>query len=358
MRLNLQARKITAPDSMTGNYLIIQWHIFAKQELHKEPIMKKYLLIAGSCLILNFASAQSNHTIIITKTEKDVIPEGITIDPVRGTIYVSSIAQKKIIGIDSNGVNQDFITTNQDGFLEGLGMKIDPKNHWLWAVSNERQGKWFISKVHVFDLRTHSVKQQYILKDTARHLWNDLILHPNGRVYITDTYGSSIYEVDPAKQKLNVFLNDSLIALPYGICFNGNNKIYIATYSHGLIQLDPATKKISALKAYADSVKAYNLDGLLYWNNTIIGVYNGATDNKDNAIMQYSLNDAGNKIISERTIDKGNDHFHEPTTAALLGSKLYILANSYLSAYNTNHESVNGIEDKLGPITILVYELK
>jgi len=320
--------------------------------------MKKYTLIAGILIILNSASAQSNHTIILTKTEKDVIPEGITIDPFKGTIYVSSIAHKKIIGIDSNGVNQDFITTNQDGFLEGLGMKIDAKNHWLWAVSNEKQDNWFISKLHAFDLRTHSVKQQYILKDTTRHLWNDLIIHSNGKVYITDTYGSSIYQVDPEKQKLDVFLKDSLIAWPNGICFNANKKIYVATYSHGLIQLDPATKKLSQVKGYTDSVKAYNLDGLIYWNNTIIGVYNGAADNKDNAIVQYSLNDAGNKIVSERTIDKGNEHFHEPTTAALLGSKLFVLANSYLSAYNTNHESVNSIEDKLGPVTILVYELK
>jgi streptogramin lyase len=320
--------------------------------------MKKYTLIAGILIILSSASAQSNHTIILTKTEKDVIPEGITIDPVKGTIYVSSIAHKKIIGIDRNGVNKDFITTNQDGFLEGLGMKIDAERHWLWAVSNEKQDKSFMSKVHAFDLRTQSVKQQYILKDTTRHLWNDLIIHPNGKVYITDTYGSSIYQVDPEKQKLDVFLKDSLITWPNGICFNANNKIYVATYSHGLIQLDPATKKLSQLTGYADSVKAYNLDGLVYWNNNIIGVYNGAADNKDNAIIQYSLNEKGDKIIGEKLIDKGNELFHEPTTAAFLENKLYVVANSYLNAYNTNHESVKGVEDKLGPVTLLVYELK
>jgi hypothetical protein len=37
--------------------------------------MKKFTLIAGILIILNSASAQSNHTIILTKTEKDVIPE-------------------------------------------------------------------------------------------------------------------------------------------------------------------------------------------------------------------------------------------------------------------------------------------
>ena len=318
--------------------------------------MNKYLLIV-SCTIFFSLSARSQRT-VFTKSEKDIIPEGITIDPATGKIYVSSIAHKKIVAVGKNGTTEDFIKPNQDGFLEGLGMKIDLKKRWLWAVSNEKQDRWFISKVHAFDLTTHSVKQQYVLKDTARHLWNDLIVHPNGRIYITDTYGSSIYEVDPVKQKLNVFLQDSLIEWPNGICFHPSNKIYIATYSHGLMQLDPSTKKLSQLTGYADSVKAYNLDGLVYWNNNIIGVYNGATDNKDNAIIQYSLNERGDKIISEKVIDKGNELFHEPTTAALLENKLYVVANSYLSAYNTNHESVKGIEDKLGPVTVLVYELK
>jgi streptogramin lyase len=319
---------------------------------------KKYLFIAGSLISFVSGFAQINNKAISTKTEKDVIPEGITIDPVKETIYVSSIAHKKIIAIDPGGTSEDFIKSNQDGFLEGLGMKVDAKKYWLWAVSNEKQDNWFISKVHAFDLTTHTVKQQYVLKDTARHLWNDLILHPNGRVYITDTYGSSIYEVDPEKQKLEMLLRDSLVAFPNGICFHPNNKIYIATYSHGLMQLDLSTKKLSQLKGYADPVMAYNLDGLVYWNNTIIGVYNGAAENKNNAIVQYSLDSAGDKIISERIIDKGNDLFHEPTTAALLKDKLYVLANSYLSAYNANHESAKGIDDKLGPVTVIVYDLK
>ena len=128
-------RVILSPVTMPN----IPGHIFVKQELINQSAMKRYLLIAGSVMVFVSASTQTNHTIIFTKTEKDVIPEGITIDPVKGTIYVSSIAQKKIISIDSNGINEDFIKPNQDGFLEGLGMKIDAKKHWLWAVSNEKQ---------------------------------------------------------------------------------------------------------------------------------------------------------------------------------------------------------------------------
>ena len=75
-------------------------------------------------------------------------------------------------------------------------------------------------------------------------------------------------------------------------------------------------------------------------------------------MVQNSLNSNGDKIVSEKIIDKGHKTFHDPTTTALLGNKLYVLANSYLTEYNANKESVAGISDKLGPVVVLVYDLK
>jgi DNA-binding beta-propeller fold protein YncE len=320
--------------------------------------MKKFLSSFISLLIVLDLAAQSVAKVITTKTEKDVIPEGIAIDPASGMIYVSSIFLKKIIAINNNGSHKDFIKSGQNEFLEGLGMKIDRKTQWLWVVSNQKQDNWYLSCVHAFDIKTGSVKQKYVIKDTARHLLNDLILYPNGKIYITDTYDASIYEVDPVKQQLNLYIKDSLIAWPNGITYNVNGKVYLATYSHGLIQLDLPSKKLTPLKGYTDSTKAYNLDGLVFWNNNIIGVYNGAETNKSNSIVQYALNKSGDKIVGEKIIDKGNELFHDPTTAAILGNKLYVLANSYLGEYNANKESAKGISDKLGSVTIIVYELK
>jgi outer membrane protein assembly factor BamB len=319
--------------------------------------MKKILsCFIGLTIVLNLA-AQSGAKVITTHTEKDVIPEGITINPANGMIYVSSIALKKIISINNDGSHKDFIKSGQDEFLEGLGMKIDLKSQWLWVVSNQKQDNWFISRVHAFDIKTGSVKQKYAIKDTVRHLFNDLILHPDGKIYITDTYDASIYEVDPIRQQLNLFVRDSLIAWPNGITCNAKGKLYVATYSHGLMQLDLQTKKLTPLKGYTDSTMAYNLDGLVFWNNNIIGVYNGAETNKGNSILQYALNNNGDKIVSEKIIDKGNELFHDPTTAAVLGNRLYVLANSFLGEYNANKESAKGISDQLGPVTIIVYEL-
>jgi hypothetical protein len=337
-----------------GKSIFGQTHYFG----NKSSKMKKSLCCFIALLMVLDLAAQFRPRVITSHTEKEVIPEGITINPANETIFVSSIELKKIIAIDKNGSHKDFIKSGQDAFLEGLGMKIDAKKQWLWAVSNQKQDNSFISCVHAFDINTGALKQKYVIRDTIRHLLNDLILHPDGSIYITDTYDSSIYKVDPAKQTLRLFIKDSLIAWPNGITCNTKGQVYIATYSHGLMQLDVSSKKLTPLKGYTDSTLAYNLDGLVFWNNSIIGVYNAAKTDKDNSIVQYSLNNSGDKIVSEKIIDKGNELFHDPTTAAMLGNKLYVLANSYLGAYNANKESAKGISDKLGPVRVLVYELK
>jgi DNA-binding beta-propeller fold protein YncE len=310
----------------------------------------RILTSAMAVLALNIvsASAQTPYHTILTKTERELIPEGIAINPVDGKIYVSSIALKKIIAIDSAGTHKDFIKAGQYDFLEGLGMKIDQKKQWLWVVSNPKKGRG-TSYVHAFDLKTGKVAQRYDVKDTAVHLLNDLILHPNGKVYITDTYASRVYEVDPSQKKLKVLMNDRILDGANGIAFNEQGKVYIATRD-GLLQWNVTTTKLIPL-TFANSKRALWLDGLVYWNNTIIGV-------ADNAIVQYQLNKSGDQIVSDEIIDEKNSHFHEPTTIALFNEKLFAIANSNLAVYNNNNESVLGIEDKLGPVVILVYPLK
>jgi streptogramin lyase len=319
--------------------------------------MKKLIAIITRLFITTSCYSQQKEQVILTNSEPDIIPEGIAVSN-NGTIYVTSIAGKKILVIDEKGHTADFITSGQDGFLQGLGIKIAEQKQWVWVVSDEKQGDRYISKVHAFDISTKKVRQQYSIEDTARHLFNDLTPDASGKIYITDTYGASVYEVDPSSQKIHLFIQDSLIAFPNGIASNNKGEIYIATYSHGLMKLDLLSKKLAPVKGYTDSAKAFSLDGILYYKNSIIGVYNGAERNSNNAIVQYDLNSEGNMIINERVIDIGNKYFHEPTTMGIYNNKIYIIANSYLADYNANKESVDGIKDKLGSVTILVYKLE
>jgi len=312
-----------------------------------------FLLVSGN--------SQVTPKVITTSSEKDLIPEGIAVDPRTGKMYVTSIASHKILTVDTNGNCKDFILSDEYGFLEGLGMKVDVKRNLLWALSNKRNGKWFTSQVHAFDLGSSKAKHFYSIKDTIPHLFNDLDIDEQGNIYLTDTHYSAVYFLDTRKRKLDLCLRNNLTMYPNGIALGKNNQLFIATYKNGIVKIDLKKKMSGLLIGVKDSIKSHGLDGLVFSNNSLIGVYNyniyDSTGFAICAIIKYSLNEKGN-VIKEELIDNDNPHYVEPTTLCVTGKKLFVLANSHLAAYNANKESTKGIEHQLKPITILQYQLQ
>ena len=302
------------------------------------------------------SSAQQNPVVITLKNTETSIPEGIAADSKTGDIYVTSINLHKIVVAKKDGSYRDFIIPGAEGFGEGLGIKIDEKRNRVWAASNKKESNWFISQVHVFDKSTGGVTHVFIYKDTISHLFNDLVIEKNGNAWITATNSSKLFYADTRSGQLSLAINDTLIKYPNGIELY-KNKLYIATYGSGLIVYDIEKKRLDKLKGYNNATYAFNLDGLGIYKNSLLAVYNTDSLNSNNAVIEYRLDKTGSAIVEEKIIQKGHPLFREPTTLAVAGNKLYVLANSNLGIYNANKESVAGVEQKLSPITILVYDL-
>jgi len=315
--------------------------------------MKYFLLLIIAFITLTASSQQK-----ISTTESTLIPEGISINPKDGTIYISSIARHKIIRINKSGKVENFIEEGEEGFLEGLGLKVDPKRNLLWALSNQRQGKWYVSQIHGFDLNTKEKKFFHLIKDSVPHLLNDLVLDTDDNVFITDTYFSAVYKFNISAQKLTLFITGPQLKYPNGIALGENKILYVASYGTGMLQIDISSQQIKPLHGYKDSLMAFGLDGLIYDKGALYGIYNAGKDRKTNAVIKYALNEKKERIDAEQIIDRGNSDFYDPTTADLLKNKLYVIANSHLSEYNGNKESITGIENKLLPVAVLVYDLK
>ncbi|RYG28089.1 MAG: hypothetical protein EOO01_40340 [Chitinophagaceae bacterium] len=256
-----------------------------------------------------------------------------------------------------DGNHKDFIKAGQFDFGEGLGLRIDEKRTHLWALSNRKDKEWFISQAHLFDKRTGKLKHVFIYRDTVNHFFNDLAIDAKGNAYITATYGGKIFFADLESKKVDVFIDDTLIRYPNGIELY-KNKLYIATYGHGPLVYDFNDNSLQQLTGYSDRNIAYNLDGLAVYRNKLLGVYNTDSLQENNAVIAYTLDSGGTNIIKEELIAKGHNEFREPTTMSRSGNKLYVLATSNLNAYNSNKESISGIEQKLLPITVIVYSLK
>jgi DNA-binding beta-propeller fold protein YncE len=317
----------------------------------------KYLFCLASILSTLFLTAQQP-AVIQTNSAPDLIPEGIAVDERTGQIYVSSINHHSILTFGKDGQTKEFVKPNQDGFLEGLGLKIDKAQNRLWALSNKRDSNQFTSRIHAFDLTTGKTLFLYTQTDTIPHLFNDLVIAPDGTLYFTDTYFSAVYQLSPDAKAPAVLVKSSSLDYPNGLVFGKGSRLLIATYRNGLMQLDPSSKALKPLTGAKDSALSYGLDGLIYWNNFLIGVNNIGENRATNTVVQYRLNPEGDSIIGKKIIDKGHAVFHEPTTAALVNNQLYVLANSHLASYNANKESTAGIVDKLTPIAVVVYNLQ
>lgn len=315
------------------------------------------ILAAFLCFLSLSASAQLKPSVITTSGTALLIPEGIAVHPKTGIVYVSSIQEKKIIAIEKDGKHRDLFASGEFDFLEGLGMKVDEKNNRLFVVSNQKQGRQHISRIHSVDLSTGKAKMLYTQQDTVMHLFNDLVIDESGKLWITDTYYSAVYRFDPAIGNMELFVKNKLLDYPNGIAKGKNNQLYIATYRNGLMKLDMQSKELKALTGFRDSTMAYALDGLVYFNNSLIGIFNTGNDRSRNTVVQYDLDANGNAITAERILDRGHPAFYEPTTAALVGNKLYVLANSHLASYNANKQSVKGVENKLTDVAVVIYEL-
>lgn len=302
------------------------------------------------------SSAQQNPVIITLKNTETSIPEGIAADSKTGDIYVTSINLHKIVVAKKDGSYSDFIVSGAEGFGEGLGIKIDEKRNRIWAASNKKESNWFVSQVHVFDKSTGGIIHVFTNKDTMNHLFNDLVIDKKGNAWVTATNSSKVFYANTTSGQLSLAINDTLIKYPNGIELY-KNKLYIATYGSGLLVYDMETKKMNPVKGYSNKTYAFNLDGLGIYNNSLLGVFNTDSLNSNNAIIEYRLDKTGDTIIEEKIIQKGHPLFREPTTLAVAGNKLYVLANSNLGVYNANKESVAGVEQKLSPITILLYNL-
>lgn len=281
------------------------------------------------CLILAFlfiASAcnQKDSGIIEVKDSKTLIPEGIAVNPINGEIYLSSLHLEKIVTVDRKGNMQDLIETNQYGFLSGIGMTV--MHEKLYAVSNSLDPSPGETFIFVLEPESEELISKYRIRDTLVHLFNDLAVTLEGRIFVTDTYSNAVYSIEEKAIAPTLFLRSPEIRWPNGIALSEDEQLlYVASTSRGIRTIDIGTAEILSP---ADSGSMY-LDGLQYYKNSLIGIQNGGKK-ENHRVLRFYLDESGKNIIKTGELLRDDPHFDVPTTLDVIDDKMYILANSQL----------------------------
>ena len=289
----------------------------------KSPLL--VILLALSTLAL----AQPKAEVAFTIREKDLIPEGITYDPVARNFYVGSIHKKKILRITPRGSVSEFASSPRVDLHEVLGMKVDPARRRLWVCSNtpEHDSTNYVSSIHVFDLTSNALVKKYQIAGKQRHLFNDLVIASNGDVYITDSDGGSIHVIRKDSDSIEEFLKPKALGYPNGITMTPDeSKLIVSTGSRlGIVSIDLQKKEITPIT----HAKYFliGIDGMYRKGNALIAVQNNTFPE---SVLRMDCSADFSRIEKVSFIAANQPQIDLPTTGVLVDDYIYFIANSQL----------------------------
>ncbi|MCP4157830.1 MAG: SMP-30/gluconolactonase/LRE family protein [bacterium] len=293
-----------------------------------------------------------------TLPERDLIPEGITYDPVDKAFYLSSLHKCKVVRVDSKGNATDFVKPRQDGMLPSAGMCIDSKRRRLWVCNSFGYPKPHIDKkyfncsaVFKYDLDSGKLIKKYPLPQAEAHFLNDVTVAPDGTVFISDSHFPDVYTIDNKKDKIERLATLPMTYYPNGIAYSPKTgKVFLATQFE-LSTIDRKSGAVSKL-AHSKDIFIAGGDGLYYRNGTLLTIQNGFNPPR---IVSMTLDEKEERVTDLKVLERNNPALIIPTTGIIVGDWFYFIADAQFgkSDENGNYPPV----DKLDPVKVLRLKL-
>jgi DNA-binding beta-propeller fold protein YncE len=286
-------------------------------------------------LLALFISCANPEKSIELHFEKDLIPEGVAIDPVSKKVYLNSLKSAKIVRCNLDGSNvEEFLANHEHGYFSGFGMTI--KGDTLYALGNGLSKENNSSILLLLDIASRELIQSYTLDNGNFVYLNDIAVDSQGSVYITDSESSDIYTINPATSQLEVFFSHNEVKHSNGIAISDDGKyLYLASYTSGIRILDITRKRL-----INQSNTFKGIDGMKYFQNNLIAIINGRRDLSLNGIFRFGLNANGSDIISENKISDFEHASDIPTTFAIYDGHMYFVADSQLDNFNQENNTI------------------
>ena len=283
--------------------------------------------------------------IAFTVGPRDLIPEGLASDPADGSFYLSSIYHRKIVKITPEGKVSHFVAEGQDGLLGVLGIKVDPRDRSVWAAS-QRAGE---SALFHFNT-SGKLLAKYAPQEAGKHLFNDLVVTPQGDVFITDSEDASVYKLPAGPGKLVRYSLGNRY-YPNGIALSSDGKTAFVAHAFGIARMDLNDGSLVELQA-APGISTAQVDGLYFLNNSLIAIQNGFGPNR---IVRLQLAPDGKSVLSGKLLEFRSPNLELPTTGAILNGRFYYIVNAQF-----DHEQDGKLkdEDQLKPVKIAVLPLQ
>ena len=208
------------------------------------------------------------------------IIDGIAFRERTGDLFLADVHQRCIWRRDRNARVARF-TADDEELLGIFGIVIDEPRNTLWAAMGavpEMSGYVSEVKGHAglaeFNLATSELRRVIpVLDDGRDHSLGDLVVGPDGTVYVTDTKAPVIWYLAPEAEELQKAVDSPVFGSLQGLTIE-NRRLLVADYANGLFTVDLATGNITALPA-PKNVTLLGIDGLMAVAGGIVATQNG-----------------------------------------------------------------------------------
>jgi len=271
-----------------------------------------------------------NAPVAFRLNEARLLPEGIAFDPVGKRYYLGSMAQRKVVVTDGRGPARDF-SQPADKLDTVLGLTVDAPGRALFAVStNGFEDSAKIERRNAvlrYDLRNGRLVSRHDAP-AAKQL-NDVAVAPDGTLYATDSEASSLFRMRPGESVLTPFGTPAAARGANGIAAAPNGALFV-TLTTGIGRIDPSDGAVKRLDQ-PDSVVTGGIDGLYWYRGDLVGVQNSTNPGR---VIRIRLDPEGQRIVG-LTVLQSHHHpeFAEPTTGAIVGRAIQVLANTHVGHY-------------------------
>lgn len=266
---------------------------------------------------------------VATVGPADVFPEGVARGP-DGTFYLGSIRQGRVLRRTPDGQESDLLPPSERrGSVSGVALAPDRAS--LWITSSEmpqferfdstRDGRAELVQVDL----AGGVMRRVPIPAAGGVLLGDLLVHPDGGVYASDTRGQAIWYLAPGASAPRIVARDPLLRSPQGMVLAADGRrLLVADYSHGILRVDPLAGRVEHLGAPAGWT-LLGIDGLARHGPDLIGIQNGGVVPR---VVRIRLDGGEDQVVAVEVLDRNTGVADEPTLGVVDGDHLYYIANS------------------------------
>ena len=173
---------------------------------------------------------------------------------------------------------------------------------------------------------------------------------PDGAAYVTDSQARAVYVARPGADRLEVFARLDASAFPNGIDLSEDGALLYVAVEGGIRRIDVATAEVAPV-AFADGIAPRGVDGLYVHRGGLVAVQPWEDGR---FVERFVLDPAGSRVVASCPVLARHEALRQPTTGAVVGDDLFLVANSQLQAFRAiREEGRTPAEGELQPPVVL-----